>query len=285
MKQAFLMMAHNNFGVVQAFLRMLDSENSGFYIHINRKVKKFPQKELEACVKKGKLVFTDRVPVGYCNYSMVEAVKVLLKTAVQDGYDYYHLVSCSDLPLKSVREMETFLESNAGSEFVGFSRHYTASSVEQAHYFTALCRHPNQTVSKCALKLRKGLTVIQKALGINRMRKCPWEIKKGCDWYSITHDAVRFLLEKEPEFKRYFYRAFCPTEFFAQTLLFNSAFRERLYNIEDEAVGSQRCIDWDRGSPYVFRRDDLPLLLDSQACFARKFIEDADMEIVHCLEV
>ncbi len=284
MKQAFLMMAHNNFSVVQVFLRMLDSEDSGFYIHINRKVDSFPRETLERCVKKGKLVFTDRLPVGYCNYSMVEAVKVLLKTAARDSYDYYHIVSCSDLPLKTPKEMAAFLNAHNGAEFVGFSRHFTAASVEQAHYFTALCRHSNETVAKWALRLHKGLVLTQRAFGINRMRKCPWEIKKGCDWYSVTHDAALYLLEKEPEFKRYFYRAYCPTEFFAQTILFNSEFRQRLYNTEEEAIGSQRYIDWDRGSPYVFQEEDFKQLISADSLFARKFIEMADMEVVKKLE-
>ena len=46
-----------------------------------------------------------------------------------------------------------------------------------------------------------------------------------------------------------------------------------------DAGNGIRAIDWTRGDPYVWKKEDLSLLLESDDLFARKFSSD-DMEIV-----
>lgn len=41
-----------------------------------------------------------------------------------------------------------------------------------------------------------------------------------------------------------------------------------------------RLIDWERGTPYIFRTDDFPLLANSSMLFARKFDEKKDSHII-----
>ena len=105
-------------------------------------------------------------------------------------------------------------------------------------------------------------------------------IKKGCDWYSITHAAAKYLIAQEPNFRKLFSKSFCPTEFFAQTLLYNSDFKANIYCLEDENIGSQRYIDWQRGNPHVFTMADKELLEKSPLLFARKFSDTSDRKII-----
>ena len=52
---------------------------------------------------------------------MIEAPISLLKAATTtDKYDYYHLISGVDMPLKSQEEIHRFFDENAGYEFVDF---------------------------------------------------------------------------------------------------------------------------------------------------------------------
>ena len=286
MKHAVLILAHNNFSVVKALLEQLDSPNFDIYIHINAKVKSFPEEELKKSVSRAKLKFVKRYKIGYCDYSMVMGVKSLLETASQTYHDYYHLVSGADMMIKKREEFDCFFEENNGKEFVGFSKDYTEERVKYRNFFVAQGRQRSAFLSKLFIKLRKSLITVQKTFGIEYKNIPGFETKKGTDWYSITHLAVEYLLKMEPQFKKGFYYTYCPTEFFAQTLLWNSDFRKNLY-CNDTISENRQCvrqIDWDRGSPYVYRMSDKDELLNSKEMFARKFDENNDMEIVNFLK-
>lgn len=41
-----------------------------------------------------------------------------------------------------------------------------------------------------------------------------------------------------------------------------------------------RYIDWDRGTPYIFKADDYEDLINSKNLFARKFDEEVDKVII-----
>ena len=59
MHHAWLIIAHNEFGVLQKLVSMLDDGRSDFYVHIDRKVAALP----ELHVEKGRLTFLQKRPV------------------------------------------------------------------------------------------------------------------------------------------------------------------------------------------------------------------------------
>ncbi|EJX06834.1 glycosyl transferase family protein [gut metagenome] len=63
----------------------------------------------------------------------------------------------------------------------------------------------------------------------------------------------------------------CPDEIFVQTVAWNSPFKEHLFHLDDANIGNMRLIDWKRGHPYVWHKDDLQELKQSDKLFARKF--------------
>lgn len=284
MKHAFLILAHNNLEVIKSLLYQLDDKDFDIFIHINAKVKNFPFTDLEECISIAKLHFVNRVAIGYCDYSMVEGIKMLMKTASESYHDYYHIVSGADMMIKTREKFKRFFELHKGMEFVGFSKNYVEERVRYKNYFVAKCRQKSRYLSVFFIKIRKMLIAIQRKLHIENIP--PYEVRKGSDWYSITHEALIHMLTEEPRFKNYFYRSYCPTEFFAQTILWNSQFKEYLYNYDsvDENNESLRIIDWERGNPYVFKIDDYEELKNSSGMFARKFDEKVDLEIVRKLK-
>lgn len=273
-------MAHNNFRVLQEFLRSIDFEGADIYIHINKKVKNAPIIQLTGIIKRASIYFVRPVRVRYCDYSMMHAVITLFREATKTKHDYYHIVSGSDLLIKPHKQFDDFFKQNKGAEFVGFSPSYTSYFVEQKNYLVPLCRNKYKYIAIACAKIRRLIVKLQILLGYNVIRNLDWEVKKGYDWYSITHEAALYLLVNEPKFRKFFYRSFCPTEFFPQTVLFNSHFREKIYCLNDTNIGSLRMIDWNRGQPYVFRESDFELIINSDCIFARKFMEDIDFEIV-----
>lgn len=77
--------------------------------------------------------------------------------------------------------------------------------------------------------------------------------------------------------------AYCSDEIYKQTFAYNSEFRNRIYNVKDEFEGCLREIDWKRGRPYIWRKEDYDYLSHSKKLFARKFDENVDEEIINML--
>lgn len=103
----------------------------------------------------------------------------------------------------------------------------------------------------------------------------------GSDWYSVTHELAKHLLAHEATVERLLKFARIPTEFYTQTLAWNSRFKSRL---SDESMGNMRVIDWDRrssgSSPYIFRGADFDAPIASDRLFARKFDANVDVDVV-----
>ena len=67
-----------------------------------------------------------------------------------------------------------------------------------------------------------------------------------------------------------------------QTVFINSEFKENLYikDYNDNYKTCMRFIDWNRGNPYIFKKEDYELLVKSDYIFARKFDMNVNSEIV-----
>ena len=283
MKHAILILAHNNFNLLAKLIHQLDDEHFDIFLHVDAKAVAFSQQDYK--VKNAHLTFIPRISVGYCDYTMMDVVKALMLAASQTYHDYYHVISGVDMMIKTREEFFAFFEEKKGHQFVAFTPDYQLDDrVKYRHYFIAKWRQKSHWKSVFYIRLRKMLISLQKVFGLSV--KPDMEVKKGADWYSITHDAVQYMLSQEPHFRKYFYRSYCPTEFFPQTVLWNSPYRDQLYNLEskNENAENMRQIDWDRGSPYTYRIEDKEILLNSPYMFARKFDEKTDSDIIEFME-
>lgn len=54
-------------------------------------------------------------------------------------------------------------------------------------------------------------------------------------------------------------------------ILYNSPFRERFYNTEEEYEGCMRLVDFKRGNPYEWQMKDWDEIVASDKLIARKF--------------
>lgn len=271
MKHAMMIMAHTDFGQLRRLVKALDHEDVDIFIHVNRRSFDWNPDVLNGATTHSKVFFVDRVNVYYCDYSQVEAQKSLLKTAVKYGFDYYHLISGADLPIHPMDTILDFFENNAGHEFVGFDKGYNIRHAGYRFFFTNAIRTSKGMKQKLLMYIQQSLLNLQKGIGVNYAKGFKGEVKKGCDWWSVSHKAALWVLDHEPEFKNNFRHTYCPSELLMQTILYNSPFRERLFDPEDQNRGSLREIDWTRGQPYVWRKDDYAQLIASSCMFARKF--------------
>ena len=285
-KQAYLIMAHNDFTVLEKELKLLDNENNDIYLHIDKKVKNFDFDYFKNLIKKSNLYFTKRLDVRWGSFKQIECEYLLFKTASVNNYSYYHLLSGIDMPLKSQTEIYEFFKENKGKEFVCFDNHKNISisaleRVKYYHFFTSLARSKNKLLRKFFQKFHFHSLKIQKKLKVNRLKKVNYGFRKGANWVSVTNEFVKYLLSKEKEVKKIFKYSYCADELFVQTIIYNSKFYQNVYSKKnDDYLGIKRFIDWQRGEPYTFTIEDYDLLMNSNCFWARKFSSQKDKEII-----
>lgn len=284
---AYMIIAHNQFELLERLIKALDDERNDIYIHIDSKVKDFDFEHFKSLVKYSKLYFTDRISITWGDFSQVKCEMLLIRAAVgnenpEKPYSYYHLISGVDLPIKSNDEIHAFFEGNKGKEFVHFtSSEVTDASVNRIKYYHLFRKKRNMLYKILAqLVLR-----VQMLFGVNRLKGKNISVQKGCNWFSITGDFAHYIDDNMQKYEKLFSYSYCCDEVFIQTVLVNSPFKDKLYmpNCNNNHLACARLIDWERGNPYVFRKEDYDLIKASPAVFARKFDLNTDREIVDML--
>lgn len=276
-KHAYLIIAHNEPEVLRTLLAMLDDVRNDIFVHIDRRACFVYESVKDYKPKHSTLVFLEHpIAVYWGDISQVQVEYMLFERAFSQGpYAYYHLLSGVDLPIKSQDYIHAFFQQNQGKEFVGFwmdaaHRRDLKRKVYRYYLFTRYFKGGNALVhSVCALS-RNLFLALQKVIRYKR-NQGNIVFQKGFNWVSITQAFCTYLLSQKENVFRTFRYTLCPDEIFIQTVLWNSSFREHIYNKENALIGSMRYIDWERGNPYVWQEKDTDELLSSPYLFARKF--------------
>jgi hypothetical protein len=285
LKHAYLILAHNNYYILERLIRLLDDERNDIFIHIDKKVENFDESEFQKSVSKSSLVFVKpRVDVKWGHVTFVEAEFILFRSAYEFGsYTYYHLISGVDLPIKSQDYIHKFFLENHGKEFLGISTDSlkdVAYKVTKIHVSTSFYKLQRLWLRKILFFIDRSFAFIQHIAGYNVVKlNETFSLSKGPNWVSVTHDFVELLLSKESECLKIYKHAVCPDEIFIHTVLHNSEFKNKLYNSTYEYIGCMRLIDWKRGNPYIFQQSDFDEIMSSDRIFARKF-DEKDLKIV-----
>lgn len=166
-------------------------------------------------------------------------------------------------------ELEDFLITHKGCEFIGFTK-----NDEDLRYKLGYFHFFNDGMLKNIPRahfLEKLSVTIQKCLHIRNIsaRK---NMRKGCNWWTITKELAKSLLKEESQILRRYRFTLCSDEVFLQTFIMeHKKYIGNVYNIDSEYESCMRLIDWKRGKPYVFKECDFIELINSKRFFARKF--------------
>lgn len=283
-KHAYLIVAHAHFDYLKLLLKRIDYEYNDIYIHIDKK-SKFNINEFQNITKKSKVFFIKRMNVNWGGNSLIQCEYRLLKTAFNNGkYSYYHLISGDDILLRQSEEIYKYFEQNGCYEYISLGGlKWTREIINRIDYFYFF-----QEFGKRKKKLIELLEVIslkcQKSLKIHRVENID-KVYAGSNWFSITDNAVKVVLLEWNRWKRTFRYSYCGDELFLQTILMNSSRKDFI-----SEKGNLRKIDWTRGSPYSWKKEDLKELLSSNCLFARKInyedshiiYEEIDKKVYRC---
>ncbi|MCD8236971.1 MAG: beta-1,6-N-acetylglucosaminyltransferase [Prevotellaceae bacterium] len=271
MKHAYLIIAHNEFEILNLLLRAIDDERNDIYIHFDRKITDIP-----ACrtAHAKMFILSNPTDVRWGDVSVVEAEYKLFEAAyVHGGYSYYHLLSGVDFPLKSQDYIHRFMEKNADKEFIGYYQGDISKEIERKVCLWHLFPKSFRGDSTFDMLMKKGLRALfirlQLWSGIRRNQQV--NFRKGTQWVSVAHSLVSLLLQKKDEVMRTYSHTFCADEIFVQTICWNSSFREHIYKLNDEGDGCMRMIGWKNNELIEWTEDNFDELIASNALFARKF--------------
>lgn len=270
-RHAYLIMAHNNFAQLQTLITLLDTPQSDIYLHVDKKVKTFRPDKIK--VNHSDLILIDRIRVNWGGHSQIKCEMNLLKAAYKKQYDYYHLLSGVDLPLKSQKEIRSFFELAYPKNFIKYDDRAIQSGsflhrVKTYHLLQDFFGLNKGILPGILRRLEKVSLGFQEFIGVNRKQYIP--PYKGTNWFSITHELVKYVLDNENIIRKQFYHTVCADEVFLHSIAMASPYKETVVS------NSLRAVDWARGNPYVYKAEDVDELLNSGNLFGRKFDENID---------
>lgn len=277
LRHAYMIITHGNFPILERQLAFLDSENADFFIHVDAAVRDFDFEKYRRIPRRSRVTFVDRLHISWGHYSLTECELRLLRAAAEGRYDYYHLLSGVDVPIKPREYIESYFARQPGINYINLER----AQISRRHLDRVRFYYPLQKWNIRNVFLRRSIremtVIVQRLAGVDRTKNAPpgFVFQKATEWFSITDDLARYVLTKTELIRELFEDTFCSDEMFLPTVAVNSPFRDTIPPA-DPACRHKNCcryIDWERGNPYTFKDADYEELVSAgpDYLFARKF--------------
>lgn len=289
-RHAYLILVHDRPEQLNKLLSLLDHERNDIYVHIDRK-SAMTADEIGQDINKSKLEIYKEVSAYWSDVSLTESELFILDKAMANGpYMYYHLLSGSDLPIKSQDYILEFFDGNKGKEFVEYQipgRFLDKPYYERIKYYHVLVRHYRHKgfwgglFSWICIGIEYVAIFFQFLFRVNRIPE-NMEFARGSQWFDISQELAEYVMTKRSWIMEQFRMTRASDESFLPLLVHNSEFKERLYkkSFDGDMHGNMRFIDWSRGNPHLFVSADYDELMASDLLFARKFDDRVDPEII-----
>lgn len=282
-KHSYLIMAHNQWDTLETLLLCIDDARNDIYLHVDKKVTNFPKEKIETCLRKSRLFFTKRFNIVWGGSQQMKCILNMLEESSINHYNYYHLLSGVDLPLKSQDEIHHFFEENAGKEFIGFDWRGINSGkfldrIQYYHFFIDIIgKRSNRGIGYLLLGKAEDISLlIQHKIRVNRLKRFSEKIYKGSTWFSISHDLASKIVSFSDRIIAAFKYGANTDELWLQTYVMASDFADCV------ADSNLRYIVWNQGnpSPEILTINNLPALRETNCLFARKFDWNIDREVI-----
>lgn len=295
-KHAYLIMAHNDFPILIEILKELDHERNDIFLHIDKKTLEFPEQQIKHTVKKGRLFLVPRMSVFWGGYSQIECeMKLICYAAKTDHYAYYHMTTGATFPLKSTQEILNFFDEHDGYEFIGYDNSNDYSGRVKKYNFFNETGKAITKIDLCKAFIRNKFRGLQGRIGWIYPPARGINFKKGFVYWSLTEDAVKYAIKQFKWIEKVFKHSFCGDELFMQTIIYNSPYKEKIYNYNDEYKSCLRFVkpvrSWEpsfSGSSIEqsklaetgITKEDLKTCIDSNMLFGLKFVGETGLEAI-----
>ena len=282
MRIAYLISAYTDLPQLLRTIEALDSEESRFYVHIDRK------SPMEIPPREHLTVLEKRFYVQWGGWNQVRYQQTLLEACLADpeGFDRIVLISGQDYPLRSPSAIAREFSEHPDRQYVLGQNISAPGTPERGlekitvyHFFRdlELPHRLKQAVCGGSRWLMRLLPVRKKPyLVVDGDR---WAVYQASSYFSLTGACARYVLEQMQRNKAlmsYFRYSFIPEELVIPTILFHSPFRGGCEEVE----GGYRELEELSALTYfhygekvsVFRLEDYDELIGSGRLFARKMV-------------
>lgn len=277
-KICFLIAAHKNYNQSMRLINHL-KKDFDIYVHIDKKskldIKSFDNVKI---YKKHKIY--------HAEFSQVIGTLFLLRESSKNNYDRYIFISAQDVPLKTNKEIIDLFskEENRDKEFINYGKIVEDNNFYEVSKDRLCYYYPHGYIINYYHKFfhYKVRNILSKLYPKRRMIE---NLYTGFSWWNLTDNAVKYILDYTEKNKNYINRfnyTWCSDEYFFQTILLNSKFKDSCKN------DYLRYIDWSMkygSNPITFKFEDYNDIKNkcSNAIFARKFDENIDNDIINKL--
>lgn len=265
-KICFLVLAHKNKNQLMRLINHL-KKDFDIYMHIDKR-SKLNMKSFD------NVKIYKKIRTYHGDVSLVIATLFLLKEASKNNYDRYIFISGQDVPLKSNKDIINFFTANRYKEFLSYTNIKDDGFYEEMSFrlntynfgkFYRFFLHRNVRAFLSNLPFIKRTT--------------PENIYYGSQWWNLTNDAVKYILEyteNNTNFVKRFKYTWGSDELFFQSILLNSQFKDNCIN------DSLRYILWNGGVPFDLKMKDYDNIKKNikDHLFSRKFDENIDNDII-----
>lgn len=286
-RQAYLIMAHHRPDLLQALLDAIDDPRDDVYLHIDRKsLGQMPPDRFHTAYSRLTVLPSQRV--NWAGYSQIDCTLRLLEAAVtHGGYAYCHLLTGATYPLKTPEELHAFFDAHPGRQYMDLDE---AVPVERVRYRWLFNEAGKMPVRSWRNKLRGAALRLQRRMGTDRFARFGKTCCKGLAYWSITEDLARYLVEEEQAIRAMMRHSHCGDEIFAQTMAYNSPFRDSLFDEAGRPSRSMRMSTWPLEDAGASRPDHNFVLADRKRLqaaddlFALKFEGPEGMQLIRALQ-
>lgn len=266
-KICFLILAHKNENQLMRLINHL-KKDFDIYMHIDKRSRLYIKTFDNVRVYK-------KIKTYHGDVSLVKATLFLIEKSYKNNYDRYIFISGQDIPLKTNSDIINFFDINKDKEFISYENIKNNDGIYNEMSF----RLNTYNFGKLyRLFLHKNIRKFLSDLPIFK-RSTPENIYYGSQWWNLTNNAVKYILDyadKNPKFLKRFNYTWGSDEFFFQSILLNSQFKDNCIN------DNLRYIIWDGGAPFNLKMKDYDGInsYTGGGIFARKFDENIDNDII-----
>lgn len=269
-------------------LKVLEKDHHHFFIHVDAKNKDYQAFEEAVSDISNVHLIQPRSKVYHASFSQINAILSLFRAALSSGttFDFYHLISGQDYPLRSNEQFDQFFEHTTHS-FMYFDTGDFLNSM-QAEYKRCVDEfHFNNThslYSRIYERLRLG-----RLLRLFYRRQPIKGLYGGWDWFTWNHPTTTFVmdyLQAHPDYLQRFSHTASPTEHLFSTLL-----HPYIGQLGIEPQNPLRYVSWHPHRPidtdyrpYDLNECDFESVVNSTCFFCRKVDERKSAKLLDMID-
>lgn len=298
MKFAFLITAHNDFDQLKRLIESI-REIGDSYILIDKKVDNDFFEKVKTISCKNVCVIEDIINISWGGFSIVVGQKLLLRHSILSNkkYDYFIFLSGLCYPIYSNKQIKKYFEENKGKEFVsGYNITRSndklhLSKVVNYHFFRdnflKLHSIPQVIINRVSKFIAKYLWIKKSPYILIREKR--WEIYYGSQWSALSCECAEYVYNElcnNKELIKYFSTSFAPDELCIPTIVFNSKFKTKAFEIDKNDFSKNALLHYLNYSTHIWIYDekDYQTLINSGKMFVRKLVSDKSEKLIEMLK-